>query len=386
MDLELSEDQYMLVRLARSFTQQEIAPNLLEMDKREEFPLEIFQKLAELGFFGIIAPPEYGGGGIDVITYTMCLEEFSRVDSSIPTTLQAHCLTTDLYNEYASPEQKEKYLRPLAEGKGIVAFALTEPNAGSDNSRMETRAVKQNGQWVINGQKTFITSAGTPMSHHAVVFASTGTKSDGRKEVSSFIVPNGTPGFEIGQRFKKIGWHTMDTRELFFEDCAVPEEDMLGKQGQGLRQALDSLDLGRIAFGAIGTGVAQGCLDLALDYAKQRVQFGQPIARFQAIHFKLADMATKVEASRQLYRYAAYLRHTEKPHLKEAAMAKLYSSELAVEAAREAAQIFGGYSFIRETPIAHHYCDAKVLEIGEGTSEIQRISIARELGCIDRIG
>ncbi len=381
MDLELNEEQRMLIKLAQDFAQQEIAPRILELDEKEEFPLGIFQKLGELGFLGIIAPPEYGGGGIDTVTYTLCLEEFAKVDTSIVTAMQAHCLTADIYARYATPEQKEKYLRPLATGKGLVAYALTEPGAGSDPSRMETRAVLQNGYWVINGQKTFITNAGTPMSHNALVMAATGVKPDGRKEISCFIVPNGIPGFNVGRRLKKIGWHTMDTREIFFEDCRIPEENLLGEMGHGLRQALHGMNLGRIAFGAIGTGMAQGCLDLALSYAKQRVQFGQPISKFQAIQFKLADMATKVEAARHLYRYAAYLRDMGQPHIKEAAMAKLFATRIAVEVADEAVQIHGGYGFSRETVVAHHYCDAKVLEIGEGTNEIQRLVIARELGC-----
>jgi len=238
-----------------------------------------------------------------------------------------------------------------------------------------------NVHWLINGQKTFITNAGTPMSHHAMVMAATGVKPSGRKEISCFIVPNGTPGFNIGRKLEKIGWHTMDTREIFFEDCRIPEENLMGELGHGLRQALEGMNLGRTTFGAIGTGLAQACLDLALAYAKQRVQFGQPIAKFQAIQFKLADMEVKVEAARQLTLKAAYLRDTGQPYAKEAAVAKLFGSRIAVEVADEAVQIHGGYGFTKEFIVSHHYCDAKVLEIGEGTNEIMRLVIARELGC-----
>lgn len=382
MDFALTEEQLLLRRTVREFAEKEIAPFAEELDETEEFHYDLVPKIAELGIFGLIFPEKYGGSGADTVTYTLAVEELARVDSSVAATVSAHVtLASNLIYQYGTEEQRQKWLVPLIRGEMLGAFGLTEPGAGSDAGATATKAVLDGGEWVINGCKCFITNAGTDITGLAVITAATGTRPDGRKAINAIVVPRGTPGFRQGKRYKKMGWRSSDTRELIFEDCRVPRENLLGEEGKGFRQVLEGLDLGRVSIAALGVGLGQGCLDMSLKYARERVQFGQPLARFQVIQFKIADMATKVELARLATHRAAWLRDSGLPFAKEAAMAKLFSSEMANDLARQAVQIHGGYGFINEYPVSRFYRDAKILEIGEGTSEVQRMVIARSLGC-----
>ncbi len=366
----------MLKETAADFANKVIGPRAEEFWGAEAVPYDILSQMAELGWFGIFADPKWGGGGADTVTYATFLEEIARGDMSIALTLQVHVLVTDLFQTFGTDAQKDEWLPRLTSGKILAAIAMTEPNAGSDLSSCRTRAELRKGQWVINGAKTFISNVGTDISDGLVALAATGPN-----EHSTFIIPRNTPGLVIGRKLKKLGWHGMDTREVFFDDCTVPEENMLGVRGKGLRHVLTGMDLGRTAFGACSTGLAQACLDAALEYSKERVQFGVPIARFQAIQIKLADMATKIAAGRALTHNAARLRDHGQPVEMAAAQAKLFASRICVEVADEAFQVFGGYGFMLEYPIARRVADAKIMEVGEGTNEIQRLFIARELGC-----
>jgi short-chain 2-methylacyl-CoA dehydrogenase len=324
-------------------------------------------------------PEEYGGSGADFTTLCIAIEELARIDSSMAITLEAGVgLGAMPIYLFGTEEQKQRWLVPLARGEHIAGFGLTEPGAGSDSGNTQTKAVLDDGEWVINGSKAFITNVGTPLSLFVTLTAATGERG-GQKEVSNIIVPVGTPGFTIGKAYKKIGWHASDTRELAFDDCRVPEENLLGTRGEGFRNFLIILDGGRAAIGALAVGLAQGCLEQSLAYAKERKQFGRPIAEFQAIQFKLADMATTTELARLAVYRAAWMSDQGMPFKKEASIAKLFASEAAVTAAREAVQIHGGYGYINESAVSRFYRDSKVLEIGEGTSEVQRILIARDL-------
>jgi short-chain 2-methylacyl-CoA dehydrogenase len=377
-ELDLTSEARLLKETARDFTDNVIIPRAQEAWESGEFPYDTMYQLRDLGFMSIMAPEEHGGVGADTVTYMAALEEFGRGDMTIALTLQVHVLVTDIYEEFGTPEQKAEWLPKMASGEILGAIAMTEPGAGSDLRSCKTTAKLENGQWVINGSKTFITNAGTEFSDGCLVLAKTGPN-----EFSMFIVPKDTPGFIKGQKLRKLGWRHMDTRELFFEDCRIPEENMIGGRGKGLRVALTGMDLGRIAFGTCSTGLAQACLDNALSYAKERVQFGQPIAAFQGIQFKLADMATKIATARAISFQAARMRDAGIKNDVAASMAKLYASRVCVEAADEAFQIFGGYGFTFDYPIARLYADAKVMEIGEGSNEVQRLYIARALGCPD---
>jgi alkylation response protein AidB-like acyl-CoA dehydrogenase len=376
MEFDLPDDHRLLQRTVRDFAEGEVAPVAEELDRTKSFPYEIVRKLGELNLMGIPFPEEYGGAGADTLAYAIAVEELTRVDSSVAITLCAHTsLGTQPIYLFGDEAQKREWLPKLTSGEQLGAFGLTEPEAGSDAGNTQTRAVRENGSWVINGAKQFITNAGTDISGVVSITAKTG---DG--EISNFIVPNGTPGYEQGEPYRKMGWNASDTRPLTFTDCRVPAEAMLGPQGQGFKQFLQILDIGRIGVAAMGVGLAQGALDQALAYAKERRAFGRPISKFQAIQCKLADMATEIEAARLLTYKAARLKDAGRDFTLTAAQAKLKTGRLAVRCAEEAVQIHGGYGFIEEYPVARFYRDAKILTIGEGTDEVQQMVIARALG------
>jgi alkylation response protein AidB-like acyl-CoA dehydrogenase len=376
MDFDLSPDHELIRRTAREFAEGEVAPVAEHLDKNKLFPYEIVQKLGELGFMGIPFPEEVGGAGADTLAYALVVEELTRIDSSVAITMCAHTsLGTQPVYLFGSPEQKERLLPDLTAGKKLGAFGLTEPEAGSDAGNVRTRAAQDGGDWVINGAKQFITNAGTDISGHVAITARTG-----EKEISNIIVENGTPGYTQGEPYRKMGWNASDTRPLTFEDCRVPEENLLGPRGQGFKQFLHILDIGRIGVAAMGVGLAQGALDEALKYAKERKAFGQSISKFQAIQAKLADMATEIEAARLLTYKAAKLKDQGKNFTLTAAQAKLKTGRLAVRCTEEAVQIHGGYGYIEEYPVCRFYRDAKILTIGEGTDEVQQMVIARALG------
>ncbi len=376
MNLDLSEEHELVRRTVRDFAQARIAPVAEELDREHRFPYDIVAELAELGLMGIPVPEEYGGAGGDMVSYAIAVEELTRVDSSVAITVAAHTsLGTMPFLLYGTEEQKREWLPDLASGKRLAAFGLTEPDAGSDAGATRTRAELRDGTWVVNGSKIFITNAGTDITACVTITALTG-----EDEVSNVVIPNGTPGYEVSAPMRKMGWRASDTRELSFRDCAVPEGNLLGERGAGFRQFLEILDGGRISIAAMGLGLAQGAYDLATGYARERRQFGQPIASFQAIQFALADMATEIEAARGLVYRAAWLKDEGRPFALEAAMAKLYTGELSKRVADRALQVHGGYGFMDEYAISRLYRDQKVLEIGEGTNEVQRMVIARQLG------
>ena len=376
MDFDLSDEHELLRRTVREFAERRIAPVAEELDREHRFPYDIVAEMAELGLMGIPLPEEYGGSGGDTLGYAIAVEELTRIDSSVAITLAAHTsLGTLPIFLFGTEEQKREWLPDLASGRRLGAFGLTEAGAGSDAAATRTSAELRDGEWIVNGSKIFITNAGTDITACVTITARTG-----EDEISNVIVPNGTPGYEISAPMRKMGWHASDTRELSFRDCAVPEGNLLGERGAGFRQFLEILDGGRISVAAMGLGLAQGAYDLALAYAKEREQFGQPIVRFQAIQFQLADMATEIEAARALVYRAAWLKDQERPFAGAAAMAKLYTGELSHRVVGQALQIHGGYGYMDEYAISRLYRDQKVLEIGEGTNEVQRMVIARHLG------
>jgi short/branched chain acyl-CoA dehydrogenase len=378
--LDLGEDRELLRRTVRAFAEERIAPVAAELDREHRFPYEIVAGLAELGVMGVPIPEEHGGAGFDTLSYALVVEELARVDSSVAITVAAHTsLGTMPILLFGTDEQRREWLPDLASGRRLAAFGLTEPGAGSDAGATRTRAELRDGRWVINGAKIFITNAGTDISACVTITAVTGER-DGKPEISNLIVPNGTPGYEISPPMEKLGWRASDTRELSFRDCAIPERNLLGERGGGFRQFLEILDGGRISIAAMGLGLAQGAYELALRYAREREQFGRPIGSFQAVQFKLADMATEIEAARGLVHRAAWLKDEGRPFALEAAMAKLFTGELSHRVASKALELHGGYGFMEESPIARFYRDQKVLEIGEGTNEVQRMVIARHLG------
>ncbi len=382
MDFTLNEEQAAIRETCRDFAEQEIKPLAEEMDRTGQFPYEIVRKMGELGLLGLPFPEEYGGAGADFLSYCLAIEEISRGDVSIGITMEAHTsLGASPFYFFGSQQQKEQYLVPLARGEKLWAFGLTEPEAGSDSGGTQTRAVLRDGYWHINGSKAFITNAGTDMTGGVTITAVTGRWPDRRNEITNIIVPQGTPGYIIGNAYSKMGWKASDTRPLTFDDCVIPEGDILGKRGDGFKQFMQILDAGRIAIAALSVGLAQACLDEALAYAKERKQFGQPISKFQAIQFKLADMDTEIELARLMYYKAAWLHMQDKPYTREASMAKLFASETAKRAADQAVQIHGGYGFMDEYPVSRYWRSVKVNEIGEGTSEVQRMLIAKLLGC-----
>jgi len=376
VNFDLSEEHELLRSTVREFAVERIAPVAEELDREHRFPYDIVAELARLGLMGIPIPEEYEGAGGDTVSYAVAIEELTRIDSSVAITVAAHTsLGTMPILLYGNEEQKREWLPDLASGRRLAAFGLTEPEAGSDAGATRTTAELRDGQWVINGAKTFITNAGTDIT--ACVTLTARTADD---EISTIVVPNGTDGYEISAPMRKMGWHASDTRELSFRDCAVPEENLIGERGAGYRQFLEILDGGRISIAAMGLGLAQGAYDLAAAYARERQQFGQPISKFQAIQFKLADMATEIEAGRGLVYRSAWLKDQGRSFGQAAAMAKLYTGELSHRVANQALQIHGGYGYMDEYPISRLYRDQKVLEIGEGTNEVQRLVIARHLG------
>ena len=378
MDFSFTDEQNQLRRSIREFAEGEIAPHVMEWDEVSKFPLEIMPKLAEMGLLGVIFPEQYGGAGLGYVEYVIAIEELSRIDGSIGIIVAAHnSLCSNHIFKFGTEEQKKKYLTPLAQGKKIGAWSLTEPEAGSDAGGTRTTAKRDGNHWVINGSKTFCTNG--HYADYSVVMALT-DKSKNSHGISAFIVEKGTPGFKPGKKENKLGLRASDTSELIFTDCKVPAENLLGAEGEGFIGSLKILDGGRISIAALALGMAQGALDAAIKYSKQRKQFGQAISEFQAIQFKLADMATQVEAARLLVYQAAWLADRKNVRFtRESSMAKLFASEVAVRVANECVQIHGGYGFIKDYPAEKFYRDVKLCTIGEGTSEIQKLVIARQL-------
>ncbi|WP_222268732.1 acyl-CoA dehydrogenase family protein [Modestobacter marinus] len=381
LDYRLDEETEALRKVVREFSLDVVAPQIGGFYERDEFPTEIVRQMGELGLFGLPFPEEYGGSGGTYFTLCVALEELARVDSSVAITLEAGVSlgAMPLYR-FGTEEQKQKWLPRLCAGEALGAFGLTEPGGGSDAGATRTTARLEDGHWVLNGSKAFITNAGTGMTDLVTVTAVTSTRADGGKEISTIAVPTGTPGFTVGQRYKKVGWNASDTRELAFSDCRVPEENLVGERGRGYAQFLSILDEGRIAISALAVGLAQGCVDESVKYAGEREAFGQPIGRNQAVQFMIADMEMRASTARLAYYRAAEKMLRGEPFKREAAIAKLYSSEVAMDNARYATQVHGGYGFMTEFPVGRFYRDAKILEIGEGTSEVQRMLIARSLG------
>jgi alkylation response protein AidB-like acyl-CoA dehydrogenase len=379
MDFELTEEQRMQQRMARDFALNEVLPHATEWEENKAIPREVFARLGDMGFFALPFPEEVGGLGGGYLAYALAVEEISRVSASLGISYAAHVSigTMPIYL-FGSEAQKERWLSPCLAGEFLAAFGLTEPNAGSDAAGTETTAELRDGQWVLNGTKCFITNANL-----AGVLVATAVTEPGRgsRGISSFLVPADAPGFSVGQKYSKLGLKASDTAELVFADCVLPADALLGERGAGFKQFLMALDGGRIGIAALSVGIAQACLDASLEYAKTRVQFGQPISKFQATQFKLADMAMETELARLMTLKAAWLKDRGLPFGREAAMAKLYASETCVRAALQAIQIHGGYGYMDEYPVERYLRDAKLMEIGEGTSEIQRLVIARSLGC-----
>ena len=377
MDFEFSEEQLEMRRTLRDFAEKEILPHAAEWDEKKIFPRKTIAALGELGFLGVIFPSRYGGAGLSYVDYALVIEELARADASVAITLSAHIsLCSNHIYEQGTEEQKEEFLTPLASGKWIGAWSLTEPEAGSDAGGTRTTAVLDGDEWVLNGSKTFTTNGS--VADVAIAIAVT-DKSKGSHGISAFIVPRGTPGFRNGKKEDKLGHRASDTSEMVFDNCRVPKRLLLGEEGEGFVSSLKILDGGRIGIAALGLGIAQASFECARQYSQQRKQFGKSISSFQAIQWKLADMATEIDAARLLMYRAAWLKDRGKPHTKEAAMAKLYASEVAVRAANESVQILGGYGYIKDYPAERYYRDAKLTTIGEGTSEIQRLVIARQL-------
>jgi butyryl-CoA dehydrogenase len=379
MTFELTEDHETFRKVVRDFAETEIAPHVAQWDREHHLPVDLVHKMGELGLFGLHAPEDFGGAGADFTTLCVAIEELGRVDQSIGATLEAAVgLGINPILNYGTDEQKQQYLPDLVAGRALAGFGLTEPEAGSDAGATKTRAVLDGGQWVVNGSKAFITNSGTSITSVVTVTARTGPD-----EISTILIPAGTPGFVVEPAYEKLGWHISDTHGLTFDDCRVPEENLLGTRGRGYAQFLATLDDGRIAIAALAVGLAQACLEHSLRYAKERTTFGVPIGSRQAIAFSLSDLAVSVEAARLLTYKAAWLKDAgrDAKTVKHAAsIAKLFSSDAAMTATRIATQVFGGNGFMEEFPIARFYRDAKILEIGEGTSEVQRMLIARGLG------
>ena len=383
MDFDLSEEQQAFRKVVRDFAEHEIAPHAEQWDRDHHFPVETVLAMGELGLFGLIFPEEYGGSGADFTTLCLAIEELARVDQSMAITLEAGVgLGANPIYQFGSEEQRQRWLPDLVAGRALGGFGLTEPGGGSDAGSTQTKAeldttagTPDTGEWVLNGEKAFITNSGTSITSLVTVTARTGPG-----EISAIVVPAGTPGFEVSPPYRKMGWHASDTRGLAFSDCRVPEDHLLGERGAGFRQFLAILDEGRIAIAALAVGTIQACLDASVTYAKEREAFGKPIGANQAVAFKCADLAVMCDNARLLTYRAAWLKDHGRPFKREAAIAKLYATEAAVTATREATQVFGGYGFMDETPVSRFYRDSKILEIGEGTSEIQRLVISRDLG------
>jgi short/branched chain acyl-CoA dehydrogenase len=385
LNFDLTEEQNLTRQAVRDFAGKEIAPLAEELDEKEEFSVELTLKMGELGLLGCFVPEKYGGSNMGYISYIIAVEELARVDGSQAATVAAgNSLGIGPIYYYGSEEQRKEWLPKLCSGKMLAAFGLTEPHAGSDAGGSRTRAELQGDHWVINGSKIFITNSANPLTGVIIVQAITGRKEEGKRELSCLIVPRDSPGFTAREMKKKMMWRSSNTGELFFEDCFVPRENLLGQRGDGFHQMLSTLDGGRLSVAAMGLGGAQGAFEMALNYANTRVQFGRPISSFQVNAFKLADMALEVELARNLLYKACWLRENDRPFTKEAAMAKLYCSEVMGRCVNHAVQLHGGYGLMKEYKIERFYRDHKLLEIGEGTSEIQRIVIARNIGVAGR--
>lgn len=382
MDFDLTKEQEMIRKEVRRFAHSEIAPLAVELDEKEAFSPELTKKMGDIGLFGMFVSEEYEGQELDYLSYIIAVEEIARVDGSQAATIAAgNSLGIGPIYYFGTEEQKRKYLPKLCTGEGLWGFGLTEPTAGSDAGGSKTTAVPDGDEWVLNGSKIFITNAACELSMGVTVQAVTGTRPDGKTEYSCFLVEHGTPGFKAVPMHKKMMWRASDTAELYFDDVRIPKENILGNKGDGFRQMLATLDGGRLSIAAMGLGGAQGAYETALKYAQKRVQFGQPISKFQAVAFKLADCAVEIECARNLAYKACWLRDQKRPFAKEAAMAKLYCSELMGRVANHAVQIHGGYGLMKEYHVERFYRDQKLLDIGEGTSEVQRIVISRYIGC-----
>jgi short-chain 2-methylacyl-CoA dehydrogenase len=377
------DDKFEMIRMAvREFAESEIKPVAAELDEKEEFSVSLTQKMGDIGLFGMVVAEEYGGQGLDYISYIIAMEEIARVDGSQAATLAAgNSLGISPIDAFGSETQRRKYLPDLCRGRTLMGFGLTEPNAGSDAGATRTTAVRDGDSWVINGRKTLTTNANTPMTKGSVVQAVTGVRPDGKPDYSCFILENDTPGFSLNTLKKKLMWRASNTAELFLDHCRVPNDALLGNPGDGFKQMLATLDGGRLSIAAMGLGCAQGAYEAALRYSKERIQFGRPISKQQAIAFKLADMELKIELARNLLYKACWLCENKRPFGKEAAMSKLYCSEIAKEVADEAVQIHGGYGLFKDYDVERFYRDQRLLQIGEGTSEILRIVISRAIGC-----
>ncbi|MGS2614089.1 acyl-CoA dehydrogenase family protein [Micromonospora sp. LZ34] len=381
MDFRLSSEQEALRESVRDFAREVVAPVIAEHYEKHTFPYEVIRQMGKMGLFGLPFPEEHGGMGGDYFALCLALEELARVDSSVAITLEAAVsLGAMPIYRFGTPEQRAQWLPKLLSGEALAGFGLTEPGFGSDAGGTQTRAVLDGDEWVINGSKAFITNSGTDITALVTVTAVTGTRPDGSKELSTIIVPTGTPGFTVASGYSKVGWTASDTHELTFDDCRVPAANLLGERGRGFAQFLRILDEGRIAIAALAVGLAQGCVDESIKYAKERHAFGQPIGNYQAIQFKIADMEMKAHTARLAYYDAAARMLAGEPFKRQAAIAKLHASTVAVDNAREATQIHGGYGFMNEYPVARFWRDSKILEIGEGTSEVQRMVISRDLG------
>jgi alkylation response protein AidB-like acyl-CoA dehydrogenase len=379
MNFDLTSEQEMIRKMIREFADEEVAPGAYERDKTKEFPIEVFQKLSKMGIMGLPFPEEYGGGGADTVSFAIVVEELSRACGSTGITYSAHIsLGGAPINMFGTEEQKQKYLTPICTGESFGAFGLTEPNAGSDAGGTQTNAVEKEGQYIINGSKCFITNAS--YAKHLALTAITDQK-EGKKEISAIIVPTDASGFKIIDNYEKMGLNASNTTELVLEDVHVPTENLLGEKGEGFKQFLITLDGGRIGIGAMAVGIAQAAYEKALQYAQERKQFGRSLSQFQAIQFKLADMALKIELARTMVYKAAWLKDQGRKFSKEASMCKLYASEICMEVTSQAVQIHGGYGYMKDYHVERFMRDAKLLEIGEGTSEVQRMVIAREIGC-----
>jgi short/branched chain acyl-CoA dehydrogenase len=380
MELDLAPEQRDFVAVVRAFTEDVVRPNAARWDAEHELPMDAVKQMAALGLFGLPFPERYGGAGADFLTLCLAIEEIARADSSLAITLEAAVgLGSMPIYRFGTEEQKQRWLPPLVSGDALAGFGLTEPGGGSDAGATKTSARLEGGEWIVNGSKSFITNSGTPITSLVTITAVTGRR-DGRNEISALVIPADAPGFEVGPSYRKMGWWHSDTHELSFDDVRVPEGHLLGARGDGFKNFLSILDDGRIAIAALAVGLAQGCLEESLRYAQQRTAFGHQIGSFQALQFKIADMATRIELARHAYYRAAWLKSRGRPYKRQAAMAKLFASETAVEVARDAVQIHGGYGYIEEFAVCRHYRDAKILEIGEGTSEVMRMLIAGDLG------
>ena len=381
MDFQLSDEHETLRKTVEEFAREVVAPEAERLDRDEEFPYDIVRQMGEMGLFGLPFPEEYGGMGGDFLSLCLAIEELARADSSVAITLEAAVgLGSMPIYAFGTEEQKREWLPDLCAGRALAAFGLTEPGGGSDAGNPRTKAVLDGEEWVINGNKAFITNSGTDITNLVTILCRTGERPDGKPELTSLMVPVPRDGFRVAPKYSKVGWHASDTRELVLTDCRVPAGNVLGERGSGYRQFLSTLDEGRIAISALAVGLAQACVDESARYAKEREAFGQPIGGYQAVAFRIADMDMRTHVARLAYYDAAARMAAGRPFKREAAIAKLYSSTIAVDNARDATQVFGGYGFMNEYPVARHWRDAKILEIGEGTSEVQRMLIARQLG------